>query len=243
MSNDILGSLTRVLVTVPENRLGLVQDYARKLAGQDGEEWEQNGKKFLRKEPCWEVNNPPTAQVVESKPTPFIEFIGTVTTTTTDKFVVRDHFKLKQDGGICSRLGDDFEAWFMFRGGLIENPLVAQTMRYGKLLKALTDLPQKQGQQAIIPVLGGEAKVTTTMTEIHDLMVKQSNGESGVLLTDGCANIFYVLDQNGVLRTVSVYWYVDGWFVYALPVEDPFRWDDGRQVFSRNSALGSSDPS
>lgn len=56
MSNDILGSLVRALVTVPEDRLGPVKDFARKLAGSDGEEWVKNGKLFLRKEPCWTIH-------------------------------------------------------------------------------------------------------------------------------------------------------------------------------------------
>lgn len=54
MSKDMLGSLVRVLVTVPEDRLGLVQDVALKLSNDDGEEWVSPLKKFLRKEePHW----------------------------------------------------------------------------------------------------------------------------------------------------------------------------------------------
>ncbi len=48
--NDILGSLVRVLVTVPEDRLGIVKDFSLKLAGAEGGEWEEQGKLFLRKE-------------------------------------------------------------------------------------------------------------------------------------------------------------------------------------------------
>lgn len=46
--------------------------------------------------------------------------------------------------------------------------------------------------------------------------------------------IFYIKDQNGVLRAVRVFWFDDGWDVYALSVERPLRWSDGGQVFSRN---------
>lgn len=46
--------------------------------------------------------------------------------------------------------------------------------------------------------------------------------------------IFYCKDKNGVLRAVRVHWYVDGWLVDADSVENPFRWRDGSQVFSRN---------
>jgi len=50
MSKDMLGSLVRVLVTVPEHRLGLVKDVAHKLSSRDGDEWEPLLKECLRKE-------------------------------------------------------------------------------------------------------------------------------------------------------------------------------------------------
>lgn len=53
MSNDILGPLPRALVTVPEHRLGMVLDFANKLAGPQGDLFEEEGKKFLRKEASW----------------------------------------------------------------------------------------------------------------------------------------------------------------------------------------------
>jgi hypothetical protein len=74
-------------------------------------------------------------------------------------------------------------------------------------------------------------------------MEKQKNGEGGVLLNNGYANIFYIRDQNRVLRAVGVNWHVDGWNVLADSVEHPRRWNDGDQVFSRNSVLESSEPS
>ncbi len=70
MSNDILGSLVRALVTVPVDRLGLVQDFARKLADPSGEQWFEQGKLFLRKESCWTNGQDP--QVTQSNPTPSI---------------------------------------------------------------------------------------------------------------------------------------------------------------------------
>jgi hypothetical protein len=50
-------------------------------------------------------------------------------------------------------------------------------------------------------------------------------------------------DSAGVLRAVSVYWHDGGWNVSAISVERPHRWDDGYQVFSRNSVLESSETS
>ncbi len=54
------------------------------------------------------------------------------------------------------------------------------------------------------------------------------------MLTNGYANIFYIGDSAGVLRTVYVYWGVGGWSVSADSVEDAVRWRGGFQVFSRN---------
>lgn len=173
-----------------------------------------------------------------------IEWIGKAdVSATTEKFIAREKFKLKKDGGICSYLGDNFREWFLKGDGKIEDPIPASKLRYGKLLKGVTDLPQEPGEVTIIPELGGEAQAETTLSEMRDRMGKQSwSGEGGVLLTNGSANIFYIRDQNGVLRAVGVVWDDGGWGVDAGSVDSPNRWDDGCQVFSRNSELKSSVP-
>lgn len=153
-----------------------------------------------------------------------------VVPATTSKFVASEQFKLKNNGGICSYLGDNFLKWF---GEKIEEPSVETALQYYKLLKDARDLPQKDGETAIIPTLGGEEKVETTLTEIRSLMANQANGEEGVLLNNGWTNIFYVRDVAGVLRAVRVYWRGGGWGVNADSVESPFGWDAVSQVFSR----------
>ena len=154
---------------------------------------------------------------------------------TTSGFADKDKFKLKQDGGICSFLGDNFQEWFPKDDGKVEEPFAGSTLRCHKLLKPATNMPQKVGEPAILPELGGEAKAESTLSEMYLLMEKQKNQESGPLLTNGWANIFYIRDLTGVLRTVSVLWSVDGWGVGALSVGGSRRWSDGSQVFSRNS--------
>ena len=58
--------------------------------------------------------------------------------------------------------------------------------------------------------------------------------------------LLYCKDINGELRTVSVFWSGDGWYVDANPVPYPYEWYDVLQVFARNSrdtkTLGTSDP-
>lgn len=188
MSQDILGSLVRALVTVPEDRLGLVQDLALKLAGSDGAEWKQQGKRFLRKEPTWEnyrVPAPPQPELL-------VELVNTVMlAATAEKFVAKDKFvaDISPEAKVkISGTGDNFNNWFLAGDSRIEEPIGETELRYHKLLKASVDGP-------IITTLGGRELVTTGLTHMHSLMEKQPYGpQSGVgpLLTNGWWNIFYV---------------------------------------------------
>jgi hypothetical protein len=156
---------------------------------------------------------------------------------TTGKFVAVEMFvrdvshkaKVK-----ISYLGDNFTKWFLNGKGKTEDPITKQTLYFGKLRKSSVDGP-------IIDELGGEANAETTLTELYGLMKLQANGEEGALLTNGWWNIFYIKDQNGALRAVSVGWRGGGWRVGAGSVECPVDWRDGYQVLSRNSVLKPSD--
>lgn len=97
------------------------------------------------------------------------------------------------------------------------------------------NLNKNSSDASIIAALGGEAKAETTPAEVYALLTKQANGESGALLTNGYANIFYVCDTSALLRAVSVSWVGDGWFVNADSVEFPYVWGAGHRVFSRDS--------
>ena len=161
-----------------------------------------------------------------------LDLVGTVTTSaTTSKFVAKTAFVANTKCNakvLISAVWDNFTNWFLSGDGKTEDPESEQMLRYHKLRKSLVD-------GSIITELGGEEKSETTLTEMFSLMEKQKNGEDGVLLNNGHANIFYIRDQNGVLRAVFVRWRGGGWFVGALSVEYPDMWDDGGQVFSRVS--------
>jgi hypothetical protein len=166
-------------------------------------------------------------QVAEKVAEKLLELVGTVTVSaTTKKFRAGANFLLKKDGGICSYLGDNFKSWFLEGDGKTEEPIGEQTLRYAKLRQASVDGP-------IIAELGGEAKAEITLSEMFSLMKKQGNGGAGVLLNNGWANIFYIKDISGVLRTVCVGWRDGGWVVGAFEVSDPHAWYAGYQVFSR----------
>jgi len=169
---------------------------------------------------------------LESIPEPLLELIGStmVIPAMTEKFVAREKFvrdTSKKARVKISYLGDNFSIWFL---GKIEESFGGSTLWCGKLRKASVDAP-------ILSELGGEAKAETSLTEMFALMEKQANGEDGILLTNGYANIFYIRDINDVLRAVGCSWNDDGWFVDARFVEYPSEWGAGRQVFSRNPSV------
>ncbi len=186
-----------------------------KLGGEEG------AKSFLRG----------TVEIVVKR---ILDMIGIVkTSATSEKFEAKKKFVVNTKGDASvkiSYLGDNFLSWFLAGEGKVEDAIPEGELSYGKLTKGSVDGP-------IIQELGGEAKAETTLTEMFDLMSKQSNAqekEDG-LLTNGWANIFYVRDTAGVLRAVDVGWDDGGWYVYARSVESPHGWHGGCQVFSRNS--------
>lgn len=208
MSNMLSVALKEI--TGPLNQLFI------NLAGENGQTWFEEFKKFLRKEPCWPKQ-------------PILEFLGAVTIPArTERFFAKEKFVVNAKPTAPVKIGfisDTFTQWF---GGKIEDPMTQQALRCAKLRKSSVDRP-------IIEELGGEKKAETTLAEVYALTEQQPNGEDGILLTNGYANIFYVRDVSGVLRAVRVHWRGDGWYVHANLVDDLSEWHGGNQVFSRNS--------
>ena len=169
------------------------------------------------------------ADASSSLTTKLLKFLDTIIIPEmTEPFVVKNHFVVNtsDDAEVkISYIGDDVKELFF---GKTEKPLAQTIIRRYELLKSSVDGP-------IIAKLGGEQKAEITLSQIYFLMKNQGKGEQGVLLTNGCTNIFYVRDINNMLRAVHVYWHGGGWLVYANSVEYPIRWRAGRQVFTSNS--------
>jgi len=161
--------------------------------------------------------------------------VGTVTIAPTNKiFVAEKNFVINTETNLhptakvkISYINENFKSWLLEK---VEQPFAGSELCYQKFTKNSPDAP-------IIAELGGETKAETTLTEMFSLMEKQPCGENWTLLTNGYANIFYIrdVDVNGVLRTVDVSWYGDGWNVRASDVDGPGAWNADHQVFSRNS--------
>ncbi len=175
-----------------------------------------------------EVNRDDFRKILGLNSLSVLEFIGTVNIlATSKKFVARDHFIVntsKKTKVKIYGLGTNFQENFL---GKIEEPIGKTKLRYHKLRKSSVDKP-------ILAELGDKTKAETTLSEMFALMEMQPNGESGALLTNGYANIFYIRDINGGLWAVYCRWNDGGWYVHADSVENPNEWIGGFQVFSRN---------
>lgn len=197
------------------------------LLGDDGDTWEAEAKKFLARRPCWTPNGGSEAGTTAKPKRTLLQPIGTiVVSATSEKFETSKRFVAGNKPVKISIVWDDFQRWF---GDKVEDPIGETTLGYVELKRNSRDKP-------IIAELGGEEKAETTLAEIFSLMSNQPNGEDGVLLTNGYANIFYVKDVSGVLRAVDVGWRDGGWFVSAFSVVRPDVWFGGFRIFSRNSA-------
>lgn len=102
-----------------------------------------------------------------------------------------------------------------------------QTLRRAVLVRDCVD-------RSIIGWCGGEGAIETTLWSIWSLMVQQPSGESGVLLSNGDPNTFYLHDPQGALWQAVVVWYKGGWSLRVCEVSSILKRRKGTQVFSRS---------
>ena len=142
-------------------------------------------------------------------------------------FVAKDNFIVDTGQKAKVRIQyllDDFQKWFLNKVEVEEN-IPETVLSSHKFLNHLLD-------SEIISALGGEKCVETKLAHVYNLMSRQPNGETGLLLTNDLVSIFYVRDKNGILRTVSVRWSGHGWCLFANPVDYPHGWYAQRYVLS-----------
>jgi len=165
--------------------------------------------------------------VTKAEKQPLLIRINTVRITATkEPFIAKDNFIMNTDDSApvkISYLGDDFIKWFLSKE---EQPFIGSTLKYGKLTHS-------SSSDQILKELGSEGLAETTLTELFSLMKIQKNGKRGSLLTNGCANIFFIRDVTGILRAVFAYCRGSSWGVGARAVADSYGWSDDVRVFSR----------
>lgn len=112
--------------------------------------------------------------------------------------------------------------------------------------KTVDSAPERPYVASLLKANAYDRDIRKELPEIHlsplediaGLIVAQSGGQSGFLLTNGCANIFYALGKNGEVFAVDVYWYSDNrhWRVDVWKLDGHGEWDAGRQVLCPGNA-------
>lgn len=99
------------------------------------------------------------------------------------------------------------------------------------------DLLVEADNSTLFAELGVGDRAEVMLHQIYDLLKKQSKGEIGPLLTNGYSNIFYVRDQDGVLRVIDLVWCGGVWNISAGFFKNPCGgvWSDEFRVFSRDA--------
>lgn len=229
MSEDMLSE------TLVRELPGLMRDFMKKVLGDNGEEWIEAFKRFLKKQNPWPEATSPSKparnrlKVLQPLET-VAEFPKTAEFRAADNFCITPQDQRANAELVIGFIGDNFKSAFLANGGKVETSIFDSKLRPYRLKKASVDGP-------IISDLGGEEKAETTLAEMYALMKAQGRGQQGVLLTNGYANIFYIRDAKGTLWAVYCYWdsgYQD-WDVIANPVTYPSTWDAEDRVFSRDS--------
>ena len=82
----------------------------------------------------------------------------------------------------------------------------------------------------ILDELSGRAEAS--LAHLWQLLYKQGNGESGPLLVNGYANIFYLRGTDGALWVAHPGWDDSGWALSVAQMNDPIGWCEGYRVFA-----------
>lgn len=160
------------------------------------------------------------AEVVTIKPR-LLEPVATIKVGGAKKFVAADNFVVGK--AVVAWLGENFKANFFSK---VETCIQPAILRIHRLTEAALDEP--------IRAELGTDREETFLAQFFALLKKQFKEQTGPLLTNGYANIFYIRDAKGELWAAHARWYGGGWSVHADSVAGPNGWYAGGQVFSRD---------
>lgn len=159
---------------------------------------------------------------VKIVPMELLKHVSAVEVLGAAKFVAANHFKVGTASGVkIGWLSNEFKEFFL---GKTEESVDPATLTIHRLIDASLDAP-------IMAELG--PRTETSLAELFALFQKQGNGENGLLLTNGCANIFYIRGTDGNLWAVGAFWHCDSWYLDARSVEFPCEWTAEDLVVSR----------
>ncbi len=157
----------------------------------------------------------------------YLKLIADNITVKTDNFS-KDSF-FKENGPVKLYFGSNFRNWIL-KAMPDEIPAFEGALLKTQLVKYMCD-------SEILAELGNPKPFTISEFSaiIRELFLKQPNGEGGIFLNNGYANIFFIQLENGRVVAVRVRWDSDD-REWCLGVDDLYddRWFGGYCVFSRS---------
>lgn len=147
--------------------------------------------------------------------------VATVHASANKKFALSEAVNISNVGW----MSEQFKRLF---GDKVEEGVPAATIAVNRLERNSTD-------PAIVIKLGGKPQMP--LAYLFELMEKQSQGQEGVLLVNGYANIVYAVGNDGNIWAVSANWHPSYryWHVNALSVAYLNPWLAGLQILSCDS--------
>lgn len=199
---------------------GLRHQLDRNLLGNEGEVWQEQLKKFLRKEACWV----PGAQNLSRAK---LEYLGGMAFLKRDTwFVAKKELGYAKVFGLKLNISRGFEDMFLNCPGKIENASNGSSLYYLRVQETTTT-------RDVLTDLGGWIDAEVSLAEIYALLQKQPNGELGMLHPDG--NTFFVSDQKNQPAVVSIFWSDNAWTLYAHEAPGFSGVSEGSRVFCRRA--------
>jgi hypothetical protein len=155
-----------------------------------------------------------------------LEFVASIAVPGIERFAAAEFFRENQPASELqiSWIGESFRRQFVPK---VELSVPAQALDVFRLQQSAND-------DKILAELGGRPEVT--LHDIWTLLVHQSRGQSGPLLTDSTPNVFYVRDSMRVMWAVDAVWNGAGWEIGASALNDARPWAYGRQIISHRLA-------
>ncbi len=151
---------------------------------------------------------------------------ATVAVEATTLFVVRDFFKMGDNGQTKIWMSDAFKEKVL---AFASNTASSGEVRLDKL-----ELTESMNDSQIIVELGSPTpfSIDGFLSHAKGLILKQPEGEKGDLLTNGYANIFYVTGNDGRTLTVFAYWRDEQWKFHCYGFDEYGIWNAEHCVFS-----------
>ena len=157
---------------------------------------------------------------------PRLDLVDIITVSATNgPFVVREKFRKENTSVKFSCIDNAFREYFY---GLTE--LLVPERKFGCYV-----VKKYSKGMEIFEDLGGE-KAVVRLSEIFFLLEKhekaEESKEGSFIFYRGVQHLFYVRDVTGVVRSVYLFWFAEGWTISSVSFGEIFAWIGGDLVFA-----------